>query len=31
VKGGVRAYALDPANADALWTLSENLVGEIFA
>ena len=24
---GVRAYALDPANAEALWTLSEQLVG----
>jgi NAD(P)-dependent dehydrogenase (short-subunit alcohol dehydrogenase family) len=25
---GVRAYALDPARADALWELSERLVGE---
>jgi hypothetical protein len=24
---GVRAYALDPARADALWALSERLVG----
>ena len=27
VSGGVRAYALDPARADALWELSERLVG----
>ncbi len=25
---GVRSYALDPARADALWELSERLVGE---
>ncbi|MDJ0979274.1 MAG: SDR family NAD(P)-dependent oxidoreductase [Erythrobacter sp.] len=27
---GVRSYALDPARADALWTLSEELTGESF-
>ena len=27
VSGGVRSYALDPDRADALWTLSERLVG----
>jgi NAD(P)-dependent dehydrogenase (short-subunit alcohol dehydrogenase family) len=27
---GVRAYALDPANAEALWKKSEQLVGETF-
>jgi hypothetical protein len=27
---GVRPYALDPANAKALWALSEELVGEKF-
>jgi NAD(P)-dependent dehydrogenase (short-subunit alcohol dehydrogenase family) len=27
---GVRAYALDPKTADALWTKSEELVGEHF-
>ena len=27
---GVRAYALDPANAEALWKKSEELVGERF-
>jgi NAD(P)-dependent dehydrogenase (short-subunit alcohol dehydrogenase family) len=27
VSAGVRAYALDPQTADALWTLSEQLVG----
>jgi NAD(P)-dependent dehydrogenase (short-subunit alcohol dehydrogenase family) len=27
---GVRAYALDPANAEALWKKSEELVGESF-
>jgi NAD(P)-dependent dehydrogenase (short-subunit alcohol dehydrogenase family) len=27
---GVRSYALDPARAGALWTLSETLVGESF-
>ncbi|MFA6220034.1 MAG: SDR family NAD(P)-dependent oxidoreductase [Erythrobacter sp.] len=29
--GGVRSYAVDPANAERLWTLSEALVGEKFA
>jgi len=28
---GVRSYAVDPANADRLWELSEKLVGERFA
>jgi NAD(P)-dependent dehydrogenase (short-subunit alcohol dehydrogenase family) len=28
--GGVQAYALDPANANALWAKSEELVGERF-
>lgn len=28
--GGVRSYALDHANADRLWALSETLVGEKF-
>jgi hypothetical protein len=27
---GVRGYALDPRNADALWKKSEELVGESF-
>lgn len=27
---GVRGYALDPVRADALWSLSEKLVGETF-
>jgi NAD(P)-dependent dehydrogenase (short-subunit alcohol dehydrogenase family) len=30
VSEGVRAYALDPANAEALWKKSEELVGETF-
>ncbi|MEP3050628.1 MAG: SDR family NAD(P)-dependent oxidoreductase [Erythrobacter sp.] len=30
-KGGVRSYALDPAAADQLWNLSEQMVGESFA
>jgi NAD(P)-dependent dehydrogenase (short-subunit alcohol dehydrogenase family) len=30
VRAGVRGYALDPANAQALWALSEKLVGESF-
>ncbi|QFT78919.1 SDR family NAD(P)-dependent oxidoreductase [Erythrobacter sp. THAF29] len=30
-KGGVRSYALDKGNADRLWALSEQLVGERFA
>jgi NAD(P)-dependent dehydrogenase (short-subunit alcohol dehydrogenase family) len=29
-RGGVRAYALDPARADALWAKSEAMVGERF-
>ena len=29
-RGGVRAYALDPERAKALWALSETLVGETF-
>jgi hypothetical protein len=28
--GGVRAYALDPDNARALWAKSEEMVGERF-
>jgi hypothetical protein len=27
---GVRAYALDPDNAKALWAKSEEMVGETF-
>ncbi len=27
---GVRSYALDPANAEALWKKSEEMVGESF-
>lgn len=30
VSEGVRAYALDPTNAEALWKKSEGLVGESF-
>ena len=30
VRAGVRGYALDPANAQALWALSEKMVGEAF-
>src|SRR5882724_843639 len=30
VSEGVRAYALDPANAEALWKKSEEMVGESF-
>jgi NAD(P)-dependent dehydrogenase (short-subunit alcohol dehydrogenase family) len=30
-RGGVRAYALDPENAKALWARSEEMVGERFA
>ena len=30
VMSGVRPYALDPANAEALWSRSEELVGERF-
>jgi len=31
VRVGVRAYAIDPARADALWAKSEAMVGERFA
>jgi NAD(P)-dependent dehydrogenase (short-subunit alcohol dehydrogenase family) len=31
ISEGVRAYALDPANAAALWKKSEQLVGESFS
>jgi NAD(P)-dependent dehydrogenase (short-subunit alcohol dehydrogenase family) len=30
ISEGVRAYALDPANAEALWKKSEEMVGERF-
>lgn len=30
-RGGVRAYALDPARADALWAKSEEMVSERFS
>jgi hypothetical protein len=30
VSEGVRSYALDPVNAAAVWTRSEELVGESF-
>jgi hypothetical protein len=30
VRGGVRAYALDPDHAKALWSKSEEMVGEKF-
>jgi NAD(P)-dependent dehydrogenase (short-subunit alcohol dehydrogenase family) len=30
ISEGVRGYALDPANAEALWKKSEELVGETF-
>jgi hypothetical protein len=30
ISEGVRAYALDPTNAEALWKKSEQLVGESF-
>ncbi len=30
-KGGVRSYALDKGNADRLWSLSEQMVGESFS
>ena len=30
IRGGVRAYALDPENAKALWAKSEAMVGERF-
>ncbi|MCG4261071.1 SDR family NAD(P)-dependent oxidoreductase [Acetobacter senegalensis] len=31
VSDGVRAYALDPAHAEALWAKSEDMVGERFS
>ena len=31
LRGGVKSYALDAAHADALWTKSEEMVGERFA
>ena len=30
ISEGVRGYALDPANAEALWKKSEEMVGEVF-
>ncbi len=30
VSEGVRSYALDPKNAEALWKKSEEMVGESF-
>jgi hypothetical protein len=30
ISEGVRGYALDPNNAEALWKKSEELVGELF-
>jgi hypothetical protein len=30
ISEGVRAYALDPVNAEALWKKSEEMVGETF-
>jgi hypothetical protein len=30
LRAGVRAYALDPENARALWAKSEAMVGETF-
>src|SRR6202521_2557540 len=30
ISEGVRAYALDPTNAEALWKKSEEMVGELF-
>ena len=30
IRAGVRSYALDPTNAQALWALSETMVGETF-
>ena len=30
VSEGVRSYALDPKNAEALWKKSEEMVGEKF-
>jgi NAD(P)-dependent dehydrogenase (short-subunit alcohol dehydrogenase family) len=31
IRGGVRSYALDPDHAKALWTKSEEMVGEKFS
>jgi hypothetical protein len=31
VEEGVRSYAVDPAAAQRLWSLSEELVGEVFS
>ena len=31
ISEGVRGYALDPGNAEALWKKSEEMVGESFA
>jgi NAD(P)-dependent dehydrogenase (short-subunit alcohol dehydrogenase family) len=31
IRGGVRAYAIDPAHAKALWAKSEEMVGEKFS
>jgi hypothetical protein len=30
ISEGVRGYALDPTNAEALWKKSQELVGESF-
>jgi hypothetical protein len=30
ISEGIRGYALDPHNAEALWKKSEELVGESF-
>jgi len=30
ISEGVRGYALDPKNAEALWKKSEEMVGESF-
>jgi len=30
-RGGVRGYAIDPANANALWAKSEEMVAERFS
>jgi hypothetical protein len=30
VSEGIRAYAVDPTNAEALWKKSEEMVGESF-
>jgi NAD(P)-dependent dehydrogenase (short-subunit alcohol dehydrogenase family) len=30
IRSGVRAYALDPERAKALWAMSEEMVGELF-